>query len=270
MHSCCRWTGACRLTSRPPGPVARTQHQDTPDVAQFCSKRAFDGQIRAWRRYLHTWDDKPPKNPPAHVGGGDDQASFVARGSGGAAAAGGGGAGVVAAAAAPALDYVSDSDEEQPSSTAATAAPLGGDDQAAGAEAAGAGGGGELLGCFVLDVVGSHGGGAAGAAPLREWGWPEAAAAPQESAAAPQESEAPRRHPRGSEAVRCRRRGSGQQVAWHRLEAQPEQRRRRRRGPSALPPRLAPHSRWWLAAASPSTLRTITTAMPATNKIMPR
>jgi hypothetical protein len=165
MHSCCRWTGACRLTSRPPGPVARTQHQDTPDVAQFCSKRAFDGQIRAWRRYLHTWDDKPPKNPPAHVGGGDDQASFVARGSGGAAAAGGGGAGVVAAAAAPALDYVSDSDEEQPSSTAATAAPLGGDDQAAGAEAAGAGGGGELLGCFVLDVVGSHGGGAAGAAP---------------------------------------------------------------------------------------------------------
>jgi hypothetical protein len=51
---------------------------DTPDVSAFCSKRAFDGQIRAWRRFLHTWDDKPP---PA---GSEDTAT---------AAGGGGGAG---------------------------------------------------------------------------------------------------------------------------------------------------------------------------------
>ena len=30
----------------------------TPDVHQSCSKRAFDGQVRKWRRMLHAWD--PP------------------------------------------------------------------------------------------------------------------------------------------------------------------------------------------------------------------
>jgi hypothetical protein len=51
---------------------------DTPDVSAFCSKRAFDGQIRAWRRFLHTWDDKPP---PA---GSEDAAAAAAGGGGGA------------------------------------------------------------------------------------------------------------------------------------------------------------------------------------------
>lgn len=28
----------------------------TPDIRQACSKRAFDGQVRKWRRMLHEWD----------------------------------------------------------------------------------------------------------------------------------------------------------------------------------------------------------------------
>ena len=28
----------------------------TPDVHKKCSKRAFDGQVRSWRRKLHEWD----------------------------------------------------------------------------------------------------------------------------------------------------------------------------------------------------------------------
>ena len=28
----------------------------TPDVRQLCSKRAFDGQVRKWRRMLHRYD----------------------------------------------------------------------------------------------------------------------------------------------------------------------------------------------------------------------
>ena len=55
---------------------------DTPDVSAFCSKRAFDGQIRAWRRFLHTWDDKPP---PA----GSEDAAAAAGGGGGGGGAGG-------------------------------------------------------------------------------------------------------------------------------------------------------------------------------------
>lgn len=48
------------------------QQFDTPDVSAFCSKRAFDGQIRAWRRFLHTWDEKP--TPP----GFEDEAAATA------------------------------------------------------------------------------------------------------------------------------------------------------------------------------------------------
>ncbi|KAK9851898.1 hypothetical protein WJX84_010169 [Apatococcus fuscideae] len=29
----------------------------TPDPHRVCSKRAFDGEVRAWRRALHRWDD---------------------------------------------------------------------------------------------------------------------------------------------------------------------------------------------------------------------
>lgn len=35
----------------------------TPDVYQVCSKRAFEGQVKKWRRMLHTWD------PPEQEGG---------------------------------------------------------------------------------------------------------------------------------------------------------------------------------------------------------
>ncbi|EIE19396.1 hypothetical protein COCSUDRAFT_44731 [Coccomyxa subellipsoidea C-169] len=34
-------------------------HPVTPDIHQMCSKRAFDGQVRKWRRQLHFWDPKP-------------------------------------------------------------------------------------------------------------------------------------------------------------------------------------------------------------------
>ena len=32
------------------------QHPNTPDVHQKASKRAFDGQVKKWRRMLHAWD----------------------------------------------------------------------------------------------------------------------------------------------------------------------------------------------------------------------
>ena len=38
----------------------------TPDVRQACSKRAFDGQVRKWRRMLHEWDPE---------GGGEEAAT---------------------------------------------------------------------------------------------------------------------------------------------------------------------------------------------------
>ena len=43
----------------------------TPDVHQVCSKRAFDGQVRKWRRMLHAWD--PPEGE--EEGGGADARS---------------------------------------------------------------------------------------------------------------------------------------------------------------------------------------------------
>jgi len=39
----------------------------TPDVRQVCSKRAFDGQVKKWRRMLHAYDPpaaSAPQNPP--------------------------------------------------------------------------------------------------------------------------------------------------------------------------------------------------------------
>jgi len=39
----------------------------TPDVRQVCSKRAFDGQVKKWRRMLHAYDPPAapaPQNPP--------------------------------------------------------------------------------------------------------------------------------------------------------------------------------------------------------------
>ncbi|KAK9914794.1 hypothetical protein WJX75_000623 [Coccomyxa subellipsoidea] len=37
-------------------------HPTTPDIHQMCSKRAFDGQVRKWRRQLHFWDPKPEED----------------------------------------------------------------------------------------------------------------------------------------------------------------------------------------------------------------
>ena len=34
------------------------EHPRTPDKMQGCSKRSWDGQVRKWRRMLHSWD--PP------------------------------------------------------------------------------------------------------------------------------------------------------------------------------------------------------------------
>lgn len=39
----------------------------TPDVHQKCSKRAFDGQVRKWRRMLHDWDLPVNEENPDHV-----------------------------------------------------------------------------------------------------------------------------------------------------------------------------------------------------------
>lgn len=36
----------------------RKKDPSTPDVYQVCSKRAFEGQVKKWRRMLHAWD--PP------------------------------------------------------------------------------------------------------------------------------------------------------------------------------------------------------------------
>ena len=51
------------LPPTPPSEARRSLHGGlvpvdpvTPDVAQACSKRAFDGQVRKWRRMLHAWD----------------------------------------------------------------------------------------------------------------------------------------------------------------------------------------------------------------------
>lgn len=37
---------------------SRKNDPSTPDVYQICSKRAFEGQVKKWRRMLHVWD--PP------------------------------------------------------------------------------------------------------------------------------------------------------------------------------------------------------------------
>ena len=44
----------------------------TPDVRQACSKRAFDGQVRKWRRMLHEWD---PEGEGGGVGGEEEAAA---------------------------------------------------------------------------------------------------------------------------------------------------------------------------------------------------
>jgi hypothetical protein len=41
------------------GPL-HTCHRQTPDKHNPCSKRAFDGLIRVWRRSLHQWDAGAP------------------------------------------------------------------------------------------------------------------------------------------------------------------------------------------------------------------
>ncbi|KAL6778043.1 HBP1 [Auxenochlorella protothecoides x Auxenochlorella symbiontica] len=47
----------------------RNKDPSTPDVHKACSKRAFDGQIKKWRRQLHEWDP-----PTQEAGAADDVA----------------------------------------------------------------------------------------------------------------------------------------------------------------------------------------------------
>jgi Histone RNA hairpin-binding protein RNA-binding domain len=42
---------------------AQSDHPLTPDIYQRCSKRAFDGKVREWRRLLHMWDPDPGHQP---------------------------------------------------------------------------------------------------------------------------------------------------------------------------------------------------------------
>ena len=40
--------------------LSLTKHPRTPDIHRECSKRAFDGFVKVWRRQLHSWDDDQP------------------------------------------------------------------------------------------------------------------------------------------------------------------------------------------------------------------
>ncbi|KAJ3275323.1 Oocyte-specific histone RNA stem-loop-binding protein 2 [Terramyces sp. JEL0728] len=45
----------------------RFPHPETPDKYSKCSKRAWDGLVRSWRRKLHLWDP-PDKEVDYHSG----------------------------------------------------------------------------------------------------------------------------------------------------------------------------------------------------------
>eukprot|EP00908_Phaeocystis_cordata_P003871 Transcript_1425.p5 GENE.Transcript_1425~~Transcript_1425.p5 ORF type:complete len:269 (-),score=89.39 Transcript_1425:792-1598(-) len=47
--------------------LINTTHPRTPDIQQDCSKRQFDGQIKAWRRQLHLWDTPGGEGADASV-----------------------------------------------------------------------------------------------------------------------------------------------------------------------------------------------------------
>ncbi|KAL4855654.1 IMPACT family member in pol 5'region [Chlorella vulgaris] len=78
----------------------RNKKQDpmTPDVYQMCSKRAFEGQVKKWRRQLHTWDPPeegdvepaagPASNPPAPAGEPSDDFEHITHADAGKAASG--------------------------------------------------------------------------------------------------------------------------------------------------------------------------------------
>lgn len=52
----------------------RHYHPSTPDIHRKCSKRAFAGLVRAWRRYLHKYDPTPAPESPGFQRGDDEQA----------------------------------------------------------------------------------------------------------------------------------------------------------------------------------------------------
>ena len=70
----------CLLPLSPPPPRfccrERRSRRDpsTPDVHQACSKRAFEGQVKQWRRLLHAFDP-PTEEEAAAVGGGSAEAA---------------------------------------------------------------------------------------------------------------------------------------------------------------------------------------------------
>lgn len=49
-------------------PVLCSVCVQTPDASQRCSKRAWDGQVRKWRRQLHLWDPKDTLSSATGVG----------------------------------------------------------------------------------------------------------------------------------------------------------------------------------------------------------
>ena len=73
----------------------------TPDVRQSCSKRAFDGQVRKWRRMLHEWD------PEGEGGAGAGEAGEGEAAAATTAAPGPAKAGAAAAATTPGGPLVS-------------------------------------------------------------------------------------------------------------------------------------------------------------------
>ena len=65
-----------KQTPHPPFPITSAQRRAlhgglvpvdpvTPDIHQACSKRAFDGQVRKWRRMLHAWDPVEEGDDPS-------------------------------------------------------------------------------------------------------------------------------------------------------------------------------------------------------------
>lgn len=57
--------GYQRYLDEVPRETRGKQHPNTPDVYQKTSKRAFDGQVKKWRRMLHTWDLPGDAEPTA-------------------------------------------------------------------------------------------------------------------------------------------------------------------------------------------------------------
>ena len=102
----------------------RGRRPRTPDKYLLCSKRRFDGIVRAWRRALHEWDEKPKDQDSSakssKEGDGEKETTHQkATGSGGG---GGGGEGIQMEEVDAILEQ-----REEASAAAAGVAPMPGD-----------------------------------------------------------------------------------------------------------------------------------------------